>query len=111
MKLWGTRNIYLFITYIYLDRERGALTKNNKKANIKNLETWERCLRNNLIMNIPYYPTFQNVRDIMEKLDILLTLKKEHQKIIPNVPVAEFQIGNSLNITCLEKNDLKLRRV
>ena len=50
----------------------------------------------NLIFNITYYSAFQNVRNIMEKLHILLTVNKEHKKLIPNVPVAGFQNGNSL---------------
>ena len=35
-----------------------------------------------LLFNITCYPTFQNVRSIMEELHILLTPNKEHKKVI-----------------------------
>ena len=47
-----------------------------------------------LTFNITYYPTFQNVRAIMEELHILLTPNKEH-KVFPNVPLIEFRNGKS----------------
>ena len=49
-----------------------------------------------LTFNITYYPTFQNVRAIMEELHILLTPNKEHKKVFPNVPVIGFRNGKSL---------------
>ena len=35
-----------------------------------------------LTFNITYYPAFQNVRSILEELQILLAPDKEHEKII-----------------------------
>ena len=49
-----------------------------------------------LTFNITYYPAFQNVRAIMEELHILLTPKKEHKKLFPNVPVIGFRNGESM---------------
>ena len=49
-----------------------------------------------LTFNITYYPTFQNVRAIMEELHILLTPNKEHKKVFPNVLVIGFRNGKSL---------------
>ena len=37
---------------------------------------------NKLSFNIAYYPAFQNVRNILEELQILLAPDKEHKKII-----------------------------
>ena len=49
-----------------------------------------------LTFNVTYYPSFQNVRCIMEELHILLTPNKEHKKVIPDVPVVGFRNGTSL---------------
>ena len=49
-----------------------------------------------LTFNSDYYPAFQNVRAIMEELRILLTPKKEHKKVFPNVPVIGFRNGESM---------------
>ena len=39
---------------------------------------------------ITYYPTFQNVRSVMEELHILSTSNKEHKRVFPNVPLVRF---------------------
>ena len=49
-----------------------------------------------LTFNITYYPAFQNVRAIMEKLHIFLTPNKEHKKVFANVPVIGFRNGKIL---------------
>ena len=49
-----------------------------------------------LTFNITYYPTFQNVRAIMEELHILLTPNKEHKKVFLNLPVIGCRNGKSL---------------
>ena len=49
-----------------------------------------------LTFNITYYPAFQNVRAIMEELNILLTPNKDHKKVFPNVPVIGFRNGKGL---------------
>ena len=49
-----------------------------------------------LTFNITYYPAFQNVRRIMEELNILLTPNKEHRKVVPGVSVVGFWNGESL---------------
>ena len=40
-----------------------------------------------LTFNITYYPAFQNVRSILEELQILLAPDKEYKKVFPDVPI------------------------
>ena len=49
-----------------------------------------------LTFNITYYPAFQNVRSILEELQILLAPDKEHKKVFPEVPIVRFRNGKSL---------------
>ena len=49
-----------------------------------------------LTFNITYYPAFQNVRSILEELQILLASDKEHKKVFPEVPIVGFRNGKSL---------------
>ena len=52
--------------------------------------------QNKLTFNITYYPVFQNVRNILQELYILLTPYKEHKKVLQDIPVAGFPNGKSL---------------
>ena len=49
-----------------------------------------------LTFNITYYPASQNVRSILEELQILLVPDKEHNKIFPEIPIVRFRNGKSL---------------
>ena len=49
-----------------------------------------------LTFNITYYPVFQNIKNILKELHLLLAPDKEHKKVFPNVPVVGFCIGKSL---------------
>ena len=49
-----------------------------------------------LTFNITYYPAFQNVRTLMEELNISLAPNKENKKVFPNVPVVGFWNRKSL---------------
>ena len=49
-----------------------------------------------LPLNITYYPVFQNIRNILQELHLLLAPDKEHKKVFPNVPVVGFRNGKSL---------------
>ena len=49
-----------------------------------------------LTFNITYYPVFQNVRNILQELHILLTPDKEHKNVFQDIPVVGFRNGNSL---------------
>ena len=51
---------------------------------------------NKLTFNITYYPAFQNIKTILEELQILLAPDKEHQKVFPNVPIVGFRNGKCL---------------
>ena len=51
---------------------------------------------NKLKFNLTYYPAFQNIKTILEELQILLAPDKEHQKVFPNVPIVGFRNGKSL---------------
>ena len=46
--------------------------------------------------NITYYPEFQNVRSILQELQILLAPDKEHKKVFSEVPIVRFRNGKSL---------------
>ena len=46
--------------------------------------------------NITYYPPFQNVRNIMQELHLLIAPDKDHKKVFPNVPVVQFHNSKSL---------------
>ena len=52
-----------------------------------------------LTFNITYYPVFQNIRNILQEMHLLLALDKKHKKVFPNVLVAGLCIGNSLSQT------------
>ena len=39
---------------------------------------------------------FQNVRNILEELQVLLEPDKQHKKVFPEVPIAELRNGKSL---------------
>ena len=49
-----------------------------------------------LTFNIAYYPVFQNVRNILQELHLLLAPDKEHKKVFPDVPAVGFRNGKSL---------------
>ena len=50
--------------------------------------------QNKLTFNITYYPVFQNLRNILQKLRrILLTPDKEHKKVFQDIPVVGFRNG------------------
>ena len=51
---------------------------------------------NKLTFNITYYPTFLNIKTILEELQILLAPDKENQKVFPNVPIVGLCNGKSL---------------
>ena len=40
--------------------------------------------------NITCYAAFENVRSILEELQILLAPGKEHKKVFPDVPIVRF---------------------
>ena len=49
-----------------------------------------------LTFNITYYPVFQNIRNILQELHLLLAPDKEHKRVFPNVPIVRFRNGSSL---------------
>ena len=49
-----------------------------------------------LTFNITYYPVFQNVRSVLQKLHILLTPDQEHKEAFQDIPVVGFGNGKSL---------------
>ena len=52
--------------------------------------------QNKLTFNITYYPVFQNVRNILQQLHILLTPDKEHKNVFQDIPVVRSHNGKSL---------------
>ena len=49
-----------------------------------------------LTFNITYYPVFQNVRNILQELHILLTPDEEHKKAFQDIPVVGFRNGKGV---------------
>ena len=49
-----------------------------------------------ITFKIIYYPAFQNVRGIMEELNLLLISNQKHKKAFPNVPVIGSCHGKSV---------------
>ena len=50
----------------------------------------EKTTDERLTFNITYYQVFQNIRNILQELHLLLAPDKEHKKIFPDVPVVGF---------------------
>ena len=50
-----------------------------------------------ITFNITYYPVFQNIRNILQELNLLLAPDKEHKKVFSDVPVVGFRNDKSLN--------------
>ena len=50
-----------------------------------------------MTFNITYYPVFQNVRNILQELHILLTPYQEYKKVFQDIPVVGFRNGKSLS--------------
>ena len=49
-----------------------------------------------LTFNIPYYSAFQNVRSILEELQILLAPDKQHKNVFTEVPIVGFRNEGSV---------------
>ena len=49
-----------------------------------------------LTFNITYYPVFQNIRNTLQELHLLLVPDKKHKKVLPDVPVVGFRNGKCL---------------
>ena len=74
---------------------------------------WKRKTRTSepkLTCNITYYPVFQNIRNILQELHLLLAPDKEHKKVFPDVPVAGFRNGKSLKDYLVRAAYLKLMK-
>ena len=52
--------------------------------------------QNKLKFNITYYPVFQNVKNILQELHILLTPDKEHKKFFKDILLVGFRHGKTL---------------
>ena len=52
--------------------------------------------QNKPTFNITYYPVFQNVRNILQELYILLTPDQEHKQVFQDIPVVGFRNGKSI---------------
>ena len=48
-----------------------------------------------LTFNFTCYPVFQNIRNILQELHLLLAPNKEHKKVFTYVPVGRFRNGKS----------------
>ena len=61
-----------------------------------------------LTFNITYYPAFQNVRSILQELQILLAPDKEHKKVFTEIPIVGFRNGKSIKDYQVRKYFAKL---
>ena len=52
-----------------------------------------------LTFNITYYPVFENITHILQKLSLSLAPNKEHKKVFPNEAVVGFRNGRDLKTT------------
>ena len=48
-----------------------------------------------LTFNVNYHPVFQNIRNTLQELHLLLALDKEHKKVFPDVLVVGLRNGKS----------------
>ena len=85
--------------------EKGCSDKKVRKQNLRACEYSRESLlekvklesdQNKLTFNITYYPIFQNVRNILQELHILLTADQEHKNVFQDIPVVGFRNGRSL---------------
>ena len=60
--------------------------------------------QNKLTFNINYYLVFQNVRNNLHELHILLTPDKGHKKVFQDISVMRCCNGKSVNITWFEQS-------
>ena len=49
-----------------------------------------------LVFNITYHSVFQNVRNILQELQILLRSDQEHKNVFQDTPAVDFCNGKSL---------------
>ena len=63
-----------------------------------------------LTLNITYYPVFQNIRNILQELHLLLAPDKKQKKVFSNVPVVGFYDGKSLKDSSSELSYLELMK-
>ena len=84
---------------------KGIKWKNDKETNIKSPRTFQEqppwkekaeTSRLKITFDITYHKVFQNIRNILQELRLLLAPDKEHNKVFPTVPVAGFRNGKSL---------------
>ena len=68
--------------------------EHSRESLLKNVKTESN--QKKLTFNITYYPVFQNVRNILQELHILLILDQEHKKVFQNIPVARFRKSKGL---------------
>ena len=64
-----------------------------------------------LTFNIIYHPFFQNIRNTLQELHLLLAPDKEHKKVFPDAPVVGFRNGKSLKDYLVEQLYLKLMKM
>ena len=49
-----------------------------------------------ITFNLTYYPVFQNVKNVLAELHLLLTPDNAHKAVFTNVPIIDFKNGRSL---------------
>ena len=74
---------------------RGRLCRSNSRKDLLEREK-AKTSKPRLTFNITYFPVFQNIRNILQELHLLLAPDKEYKKVFPDVPVVGFRNGKSL---------------
>ena len=57
-----------------------------------------RTSESKLTFNVTYYPVFENVRSILQELQVLLAPNKEHKKVFTDVPIVGFRLPSESSV-------------
>ena len=52
--------------------------------------------QNKITLNLTYHPVFRDIRNILEKLHVILASDDGHKKAFPDVPMIGFKISKIL---------------
>ena len=72
--------------------ERGKGDQEHSRKDLLETEKTETS-ESKQMFNTTYYPVFQNIRNILQEVHLLLVPDKEHKKVFRDVPVVGFRNG------------------
>ena len=95
---------------------KGKQWKNDKEVSFKSPRTFQErppsktkteTSEPKLTFNITYYPVFQNIRNILQELHLLLAPDEEYKNVFPVVSVVGFCKGKSLIDYLVRANEIE----